>query len=91
MTTQEETPEGIARELASYLAEEMLVEDSPVDPDRNLLVEGIVDSLGLLRIVGHLERAYDLKIPPEDYVIDNFRSLNTIGRYVQRLRSEGVR
>jgi acyl carrier protein len=75
---------SIAAGLAEYLASEILGDGSIVDPDQNLLVDEVVDSLGLLRMVGYLERSYGVKIPPEEYVIDNFRSLNTIGNYIVR-------
>jgi acyl carrier protein len=85
MTAQEITSGDIAHNLAVYLAEIILGDGNLIDLDQNLLMEGIVDSLGLLRMVGHIEKTYDVKIPPEDYILDNFRSLNTVGHYVVRL------
>lgn len=76
---------SIAKDLAQYLAQEILGDGSVIDPDQNLLVDEVVDSLGLLRMVGYLERSYGVRIPPQEYVIDNFRSLNTIENYILRM------
>lgn len=84
MNSDTPTAVSIATALADYLANEILGDGSIIDPDQNLLVDEVVDSLGLLRMVGYLERSYGVKIPPEEYVIDNFRSLNTIGHYIVR-------
>ena len=85
MNTSTPSIESIASDLAEYLASEVLADGSIVDPDQNLLAEEVINSLGLLRMVAYLERNYGVHIPPEEYVIDNFRSLNTIGNYISRM------
>mgnify|MGYP001814533223 CR=1 FL=1 len=81
--------ETITQDLQRYLRDDMMQEEIVIDAEQNLLQEEIVDSLGLLRMVDYLEDRYAITIPPQDYVIDNFRNLNTIAAYVHRARRSG--
>ncbi len=40
---------------------------------RDLLLTGLVDSLGVIRIVNWMEDRLALEIPPTDVVLDNFQ------------------
>ncbi len=50
----------------------------------SLIRGGIVDSTGILELVGHLEQAFAIRIPPEDMTPANFDSIDTIGAYLAR-------
>ena len=73
--------------LIAYVGENILIGEDPVDADANLLGEGILDSMAMLRLVGYIEEQYIIKIPPEGFVIENFRSLSAISRYVITLQA----
>ena len=90
MSTQHESASDISQALANYIAEEILGDESTIDFDGNLFQEEIVNSLGMLRLVGFIELSYSIAIPPEEFVIENFRSINAIGNYVRRLRDSAV-
>jgi acyl carrier protein len=51
--------------------------------DTNLLVSGLVDSLGMVRLIAHLEEKLSVKIPPEDVTIENFISINVMADYLK--------
>lgn len=52
----------------------------------DLLSAGIVDSLGILRLVSFIEDRFGVKVPDEDVVFENFQSIRAMGTYVsQRL------
>jgi acyl carrier protein len=54
--------------------------------DTDLLGAGIVDSLGILRLVAFLEDRFGVKVPDEDVVFENFESIGAMAAYVsQRL------
>ena len=78
---------SVVKVLIDYVAENLLIGEDPIDPEANLLGEGILDSMAMLRLVGHVEEYYAVKIPPEGFVIENFRSLNTVGRYAIALQA----
>lgn len=47
-----------------------------------LLQEGIIDSTGLLGIIGEIEEEYGIDIPDEDMSIKYFGSIKSITDYV---------
>ncbi len=69
--------------VATFISEELLG-GQVVEHDQNLLEDGAVDSLGMLRLVAYLEERYAIEIPPEQFTIENFRTINTIGDYLSR-------
>jgi len=50
----------------------------------NLIEEGIVDSLGITRLVDYLEITYSIKIPDEDILPENFESIIALEQYLDR-------
>lgn len=73
--------------LVDFVSVELLELSEPIEPDENLLSDGMVDSLGMLRLVAFIEASYALKIPPQDFTIENFRTLKLLEGYLQRLMS----
>lgn len=52
----------------------------------SLLEVGVIDSVGVLELIEHLESTYELQIPDADVLPENLDSIDAIGRYVaQRL------
>lgn len=52
----------------------------------SLIDEGILDSFGLAELVATVEQAYGVKIPDKDVKLQNFDSLEKIGRFVDALK-----
>jgi acyl carrier protein len=61
---------------------------SDVTEDTLLLEQGLLDSLGLMKLVAFLERQYRLVVPEEEITSDNFASLATIRKLIDRLSAE---
>ena len=49
----------------------------------NLLLSGLIDSLGMMRLVAFIEEDLQIPVPPEDVTIENFVSLDAIGAYLK--------
>ena len=77
--------ESIAETLERHLAQDILGNGQPIDHEQNLLLDGGVDSLGMLKLVAFIEMNYGVKVPPEHFTIENFRNLRVIGDYVRSL------
>ena len=76
--------------LKQFICQELLSDSHPdLAEDQNLLTTGLVDSIGVTRLIAFLEETYDLKIPPEDVTLENFSTLRQIRRYVERQHPEG--
>ena len=46
--------------------------------DEPLVQTGIIDSLGIFLLIGFLEEQLGVKIEPEDVVLENFETVDTI-------------
>jgi acyl carrier protein len=75
---------SIRETLRRYISEELLEDDAPVDDDENLLADGMVDSLGMLRLVGFIEESYGFRVPPDAFTIEHFRTIATLDAYLSR-------
>lgn len=73
---------NVRDELQRFISEEILEFDEPVEPDENLLADGMVDSLGMLRLIGFIEVTWSYKVPPEDFVVANFRTIQALDTYL---------
>ena len=76
--------------LKQYIAEELLNNSVNVKEDDNLLRDGMVDSLGMVRLVAFIEETFEVEIPPEDLIIENFGTINVITDYLQKGSSESL-
>jgi acyl carrier protein len=52
--------------------------------DENLLSKGIVDSHGVMELVGFLEQRYGISVGDEDLTPENFESVERIEAFVER-------
>ena len=69
--------------LKEYIREELMNgANSELDDTENLLAAGIIDSLGILRLVSFVEEKFGIEVPDEDVTIDNFQSVKSMSDYV---------
>lgn len=71
--------------LRAYVIEELMAGRSPDELNENthLIEEEILDSLGILNFVSHIEESLDVTIEPEEVVLENFRTLGAIRQLVE--------
>jgi len=67
-------------------AEVSLDPTAVVEADTDLLLSGLVDSLGVVRIVHWLETTEDLMIDPVEVVLDNFQTVTQMAALIDRLK-----
>jgi len=69
--------------VKEYIREELMNgSDANLDESENLLAAGIIDSLGILRLVSFVEERFGVEIPDEDVTIENFQSVKAISDYL---------
>ena len=69
--------------LKEYIREELMNgSNNELDESENLLAAGIIDSLGILRLVSFVEEKFGIEVPDEDVTIDNFQSVKSMSDYV---------
>ena len=71
--------------IVHYIKNELVVSDESIDitPDDDLLGSGLVDSLGMMKLISFIENEFELKIPAEDMVIENFMTVSCISTYLK--------
>jgi acyl carrier protein len=74
--------------LKEYLMEMIMDQGrSSIEPDEDLLTQGLIDSMGILQLVSFMEKKFNIKVPDEDIVPDNFRTLDSLTEYVTKRMS----
>ena len=77
------TPEAIASLIIAFVREELVGEDEvDIAPDDSFLTSGWVDSVGIVRLIGHLKERLEIEVPPGDLVPENFRTIRTMATYM---------
>lgn len=79
----------VKEQIRQYVAENFLFSDNgfELDNDESFLEAGVVDSLGVLELVTFVEENFDVQVPDEEIVPDNFDSVNQLADYIGRKHS----
>jgi acyl carrier protein len=56
--------------------------------DTDIFERGYVDSVGVIELIQFLGAAFEIEIPEDSLLSDDFSTVQGIARIVQRLRSE---
>ena len=73
------------RDIRNFIVETFLFgQDSGLTEDTSFLEQGIVDSTGVLELVAHLERTYQIKVKDEELSPDNLDSINAIADFLAK-------
>ncbi len=76
---------SVEEQIRQFLAENFLFTDhtSQLDDDVSLLEEGIVDSTGVLELVGFVEETFGLQVDDDEIIPDNFDSIARLTKFVR--------
>jgi acyl carrier protein len=55
-----------------------------LDPDEDLLEQGIIDSMGVMALITFMEETFNIEIIEEDIVPENFQSLNAMANFIEQ-------
>lgn len=75
--------------LIEYIEEQLLSgrEGMKVDAKDDLMGSGLIDSMGMMRFIRFIEDHFEINVPPEDLVIENFMTIEDIDNYLRRRKS----
>lgn len=76
----------IEKIVGTYITADLL-DGHSIGNDENLLLGGMIDSLGVMRLVSFLEKNFMIKIPPDHVTLDNFVSVDAISTYLRQTYS----
>lgn len=72
--------------IKQFIIQELLNsrKDVVLNNDDELLLSGLVDSLGVIRLITFLEAEWKTYIPPEDVTIEHFGTVAAIYDYLSK-------
>ena len=79
--------EGMAvlETVKAYIVENFLFgDDRRIGPDTEFLENGILDSTGVLELVGFLEEKFGIRVEDDEVVPNNMNSLEKITLYISK-------
>ena len=62
-----------------------LHEDVDFEAEEGLVDDGILDSLDIVTLVTEIDSEFDVRIPPEEIVPENFNSAKVLWELIKRL------
>jgi acyl carrier protein len=70
--------------IRAFIREDILfgATDVSLDDDAPLL-DGVLDSMALMRLVAFLEEEFDVELADEDITVENFKTVGNIARVVK--------
>lgn len=75
----------ISKSLEQFIQEQIIKGQKDIDLQlsTNLIEEGIIDSLGIMKLLTFIEENYNLEISDEELLPENFESLKAICEMVE--------
>jgi acyl carrier protein len=82
----------VERELRSFLTDNFLLGDDleALPGNASLIEAGIIDSTGVLELVGFLEQQYGIRIADDELVPENLDSIDNVVSFVDRKRTNSA-
>jgi acyl carrier protein len=79
---------GMEEEIRGFLADIFFLGEDPASlpKDKSLITAGIIDSTGVLELVGFLEEHYEIRIDDEELLPENLDTVENIVHFVSRKR-----
>ncbi len=72
-------------EIRQFIADRFLFgDDKKLGDDDSLLEAGIIDSTGILELIGHLEQRYGIKVNDDELVPENLDTIAAIAAFLAK-------
>lgn len=82
----------IKEEIRQYILTEFLPGEKPANlrDDTALRTSGIIDSVGLLRMIDYIEERYKIQVEAHEAGVENFDRIEDIAAFIQRKTAAGA-
>lgn len=76
----------IKREVRDYITEQLLFgqENGQLADEDSLLEKGIIDSTGVLELIGFIENRYSIKVGDDELLPENLDSIDSLAGFIGR-------
>lgn len=81
----------MTEEILDFINDQLLggLETGSITMNDDLLGTGLIDSIGMMSLIAFIENRFEIKIPPQEMTIENFRTVNAICTYLKRHLAAG--
>ena len=78
--------ERIEELILDFVRDQLVGDDvEQIGLEDNLLLAGLIDSVGIVRLIAHVSAELRVTIPPGDLIPDNFRTIRIMAAYLHGL------
>ena len=83
------SPDAIEQEVRQFLKDNfpLSADGVTLDPGDSLIEVGVIDSTGVLELIGFIEERYEVEIADEEVLPENLDSIASITRFVGEKRA----
>ena len=77
---------SIINDLEKFLVNEIAVnlERKSLTPDEDLLEKGIIDSLGIMKLILFMEETFGIAVADDEIVPENFQTVNMMVKFIKQ-------
>lgn len=70
--------------IERFIVNEIMMTDdqTKIDPDEDLLENGVLDSLALIRLIGFIEEQFEITVEDGEVTPNNFQTLNVMTAFI---------
>ena len=74
----------MVNDITQFIVQELLkkTDDFQLGQDDELLLSGMIDSLGIMLLVSFIEEKTGYEVPPQDVTIENFSTIRILVNYL---------
>ena len=71
--------------IIDYITAEFMQgqEDLSLTAEDDLLMTGLIDSIGMMKLIAFIEQKFEVKVQPQDMTIENFINVEAIGLFIE--------
>lgn len=77
--------------IRAFVTENFYVDGARLDDGESLLERGVIDSTGVLELIGFLEKQFGIRVEEKEMVPQNLDSIAGAAAFVARKRAGGAR
>lgn len=71
-------------EVQEFIVQEIAPDIGPIDDGADLLADAGIDSMGIVQLISFLEERYGITVDDDDLDPENFRSVDSIVKFVDK-------
>ena len=57
-----------------------------INPEDDLLGSGLIESLGMMRLIQFIEEKYEVKVGPQDMTVENFMTVEAMVNFIEQAK-----